>query len=495
MEFFKAMRTSNEIPLPPLEECSIELTRIANDPNEYSSKRVIKRIFLWPKKYIKKIYNSYLLIRYAELREPAAKNICPMRWINQFSTLFFDMKIVSKPNLMKAILRQPRKDPVNGIFDDRENAQVFLPLLRDLYPSEEISCEDFLLTCSKGYINYYRQPILRFIGPNNIKNHQFELQKIVEETLSHLEEAAPINSMEFSFTFTTHVISRLLLGHPGPVSTYKEIAYAIDYLNKYVMKRTWRQRISKSEKKKYLAALDVVRKAIETSLTSLEKPVLGSLIDTLREEKKMTELQIKTTLLLMYLGGSETAASLLNYLLWQLGQHLDYQEKIFQELKQGTGTLFEKANNSLCIDRLFNESIRLFTPAYVMGRQPAADLVCRVKNKQGELIFSEKIDKKEGLLCGATFAARDPLQFEKPDQFNPYRFQDSLKTLSWLPFGDGKHSCPGQWLAKNEVILFVAGLVQKYQVRSYPPKEIGQKGYMTLKPAEEVSLRLIPRKH
>lgn len=58
----------------------------------------------------------------------------------------------------------------------------------------------------------------------------------------------------------------------------------------------------------------------------------------------MSELQIKTTLLLMYLGGSETAASLLIYLLWQLGQHLHYQEKIFNELNEKEGTLFEKAN-------------------------------------------------------------------------------------------------------------------------------------------------------
>lgn len=477
-----------------LEKCQIELTRATTDNCE--TKWGFNKIILWPKKMIKKVYNTYLLLRHAELREPAAKNICPMRLINPFATLFFTIKITAKPAIMRAMLRHPRKDPENGIFDDRENAQVFLPLLQDLYPEEKVTADDFLLTCHKDHVNDYRQPILRFMGPHHIKKHEVELQKIVEESIDlwgKKSSEGKINATELSFIFTTNVISRLLLGHPGPIAIYKEIAYAIDYLNKYVMKRTWRQSISKEEKGTYEHSLEVIRQAIKTSLTTKEKPTLGSLVDALREDKQMTELQIKTTLLLMYLGGSETAASLFNYLLWQLGQHPEYQEEIFQEMQRAKGTLFEKAMNSPAIDRLFNESIRLFTPAYVLGRQPAADLICKVKNEQGEVLFSEKIAKKEGMLCGVTFAARDADLYENPHKFNPKRFQSPLKSLPWLPFGDGKHSCPGQWVAKAEIAVFVARLVEKYMIQSFPSKEIGQKGYMTLKPTEDVWLNLIPR--
>ncbi|MGE5196281.1 MAG: cytochrome P450, partial [Anaerolineae bacterium] len=139
------------------------------------------------------------------------------------------------------------------------------------------------------------------------------------------------------------------------------------------------------------------------------------------------------------------------------------------------------------------ESIRLFTPAYVIGRQPASDLLCVVKNKQGEEVFREKIAQKEGILSMPTFAGRDPTQYEKPDEFNPHRFKDLPKTLPWLPFADGKHSCPGQWLAKAEVLALITALVQKYEIKSFPEKEIRQKGYMTLKPAEDVWLTLTER--
>jgi cytochrome P450 len=250
-----------------------------------------------------------------------------------------------------------------------------------MYPSEAVNADDFLLTCHRDYVHLYRQPMIRFIGPQNIRKHGVELQNVVEETVLFWGEKShggKINATELFLAFTTTVISRLLLGHPGPFETYREIAFAIDYLNKYVMKKTWRQPISNEEKKRYEQSLAIVRQAIETSSTTLEKPLLGHFLDALREEK-LTELQIRTTLLVMYLGGSETAASLLNYFLWQLGQHLEYQEEILQEMKGKEGSLFDVVTSLKSLDRLFAESIRLFTPAYVIGRQLASNLgwVCK----------------------------------------------------------------------------------------------------------------------
>lgn len=493
MSLFKHFFSS--APIAPSEDCRVEFMHATVGSNR-QSKGWIKYFFTFPVDVLKRIYNTYLLMRYAELREPASRNVCPMRWINTFPSLLFTMKITTIPLVMKAILKYPRKDP-EGLFDDRENAQVFLPLLKDMYPGQEMDANDFLLTCHKDYVHMYRQPILQFIGPQNIKKHGHELQNIVVETVHLWGEKSQndqINATELTLAFTTTVISRLLLGHPGPFETYRDIAYAIDYLNKYVMKKAWRQPVSKEDKEKYEQSLAIVRKAIETSIVTLEKPHLGCLVDTLREEKGMTELQIRTTLLLMYLGGSETTASLLNYLLWQLGQHPEYQEEIVQEIRGKEGSLYEIATSLKSVDRLFAESIRLFTPAYVMGRQPASDLVCTIKNKQGDVVFHEKIAKKEGMLCAPTFAGRDPLQYERPDEFNPHRFENSSKTLPWLPFGDGKHSCPGQWLAKTEVIVLISLLIQEYAIKSFPEKEIRQKGYMTLKPAEEVWLTLTRRK-
>jgi cytochrome P450 len=396
--------------------------------------------------------------------------------------------MVCTPSIIKEIFKHPRKDPENGLFNDTENLRIYLPLLQDLYPDETIGADDSLLTCHKHFVNFYRQPLLRFMGPLKIKGLEFELQKIIEEILDFQmlqDKNLKIDATELSLLFVSNVVSKLLLGHPGPLKTYKEIAYAIDYMNKYAMKKVWRQPISTTEKEKYEHYLNVVRQAIEICLQNVEK---DSLVETLIENPQMTLLQVKSTLFLMYFAGVETAGSLLNYLLWQLGQNKVYQEKIFEEIKDRNETFYEIALHSNCIDKLFNESIRLFTPSYVMGRQLSTDLICKIKDERGNIRLSEKICQKDQLLCGVTFTARDPQVYTNPDQFNPDRFEALPKTLPWLPFGDGRHACPGQWLAKAEITSFVAGLVKKYRIQSFPSEEIGQKGYMTLKLDRDVSL-------
>lgn len=468
-----------------MDDYTVEFQKAPPDSFLEKVKRFFLAIWFLPRRF----YNTYLLIKHQEFKGSVSKNVCPMRYLNPFLYLQYSAKIVTKTAVMKAVLKSPRKDP-EGFFDDQDNAAVFLPLLRDLYPEEEISEEDFILTCNKENLRKYRQPLLKFMGPQSIEKQSQKLKEIIEDTIQYYSKASEINATEFSFVMTVTVISRLLLNHPGPFSTYLEITLALDAINQYSMKKTLHHPISKEEKEKYKESVLVIRTAINTALGSEEK---GSFIHTLQEEKELTPLQIKLSLYVLYLAGSDTSASLMNYLLWQLGRHSEIQEEIFQEMKESKGDLFSYANNSALLHQVINESLRLFTPTYVIGRLPATPLYCTVKDKEGKVVFQEKIGKKEKLLCAPTFAARDPALYEEPDTFNPKRFAGPLKAYSWLPFADGAHSCPGQWLAKSELALSIALLVKKYRFESTPEKEFKQLGYLTLKPAEKVHLKLYPR--
>lgn len=484
------MKFFSRHPLPNLDQCTVELS--LSQPQKRMTKW-IRKFTAFYRLFLKRFYVTGLLVKYEELRKPAAKSLCPMRWINEFPSLFFTMKLITLPAIMKAILKHPRKDPERGFFNDQENGKAFIPILCDLYPEETISVDDFLLTCHEEFIQNYRQPILQVIGSQNIKKHSGELETIVEEVLNHLTKDSPVNATEWSLIFSTTVISRLLLGHPGSFEAYKEIAYANDYINKYALKKAWKRPISKEEKAKYEQSLQTMRQAVEISLKTPEKAHLGSLVDAMLEKKKMSEIQIRGALLLMYFAGSETTASLLNYILWQLGRHPAYQEKIFDEINEKTGSLYELATQSKTLEALFIECIRLFVPAYVIYRQTAAELDLTVKDPQGKVVFQQTIPNKVGLLSAPTFAGRDPLLYKNPDTFDPDRFLNTPKLLRWLPFGEGRHACPGQWLAKAEILMFIAAFVRRYQFQSSPPYEMEQKGYMTLKSSEDVSLTLAAR--
>jgi cytochrome P450 len=262
-------------------------------------------------------------------------------------------------------------------------------------------------------------------------------------------------------------------------------------MNRLLLKKIWRQPLSSQEKENYEEALEIIRKAIETSfqtsVTSNASPFLRVM-----QEKNLSSIQIKVSLFNMYFAGSESSASLLGYLLWQLGQHPEYQEEIYRDITKKGIPVQELAEDSLILNLVFAESIRLFTPGYIATRRPAAPLICRIKNAEGKVVFEEKIKKNEVFATGISFAGRDPSRSEKPNQFNPRRFA-TIPSLDWKPFGDGAHACPGQWLAKSEILIFVALLIKEFRFTSSPEKELQQKGLITNKPTETIWLSLSSR--
>lgn len=439
-----------------------------------------------------RIYNTYLLVRLQEFREPASRNVCPMRYLNPFRYLNFSTKLVTRPSVMKAVLRYARKDK-EGLFWDRDNSQVFFPILKDLYPEETIAEEDLIFTCTKENLRKYRQPLLQFAGTQSIEKQAQELEKIIDEVLDAYtgkEEETTLNATKFSLALPVAIVSRLLLGHPGPMAVYQQIAESVDLTNRCLMKRMLKQPKSKEEQENYPKAIAVLKAAIDASFQSEKK---GSFVESLKES--MTPLQVKLSLYFMYFAGTDTTGGVLNYLLWQLGKNPEIQEEIYQELLSSKQDLFTFANESLVIYQVMSEALRLFSPGYIMGRIPICPLNCIVKDKAGKVIFQEKIGKNEKVLSAPTFAGRDPFLFDEPDTFNPHRFTSRTKNYSWYPFGDGAHSCPGQWLAKAEIALFIAKIVPRYQIHTLlPEKEFKQLGYITLKSSEEVHVRLASRK-
>ena len=94
---------------------------------------------------------------------------------------------------------------------------------------------------------------------------------------------------------------------------------------------------------------------------------------------------------------------------------------------------------------------------------------------------------------------RDPKKFHDPNVFDPQRFLkragahsecdfviDKSVVENFLPFGAGRRRCPGEILAKSELFLFFASLVQKCSFKPIPgrPYKIESKYGLTLKPTD-----------
>merc|ERR1712168_1220559 len=79
-------------------------------------------------------------------------------------------------------------------------------------------------------------------------------------------------------------------------------------------------------------------------------------------------------------------------------------------------------------------------------------------------------------MCNLQHIMMDPNNFYDPEAFNPERFigEDGKykKHPALVPFGIGKRQCMGEALARNEVMLFSVGLIQRL---SFLPPDSGDR--------------------
>ncbi|KAG8368375.1 hypothetical protein BUALT_Bualt15G0039000 [Buddleja alternifolia] len=68
----------------------------------------------------------------------------------------------------------------------------------------------------------------------------------------------------------------------------------------------------------------------------------------------------------------------------------------------------------------------------------------------------------------------NPEYFNEPQNFDPYRFEVNPKPNTFVPFGNGAHSCPGNELAKVEMLILIHHLVTKFRWEVVGPQRTVQ---------------------
>lgn len=109
--------------------------------------------------------------------------------------------------------------------------------------------------------------------------------------------------------------------------------------------------------------------------------------------------------------------------------------------------------------------------------------------------MEKQLRKGHSIICLTQAAGRDPNLYPEPEQFNPYRFQNEdprIAALSFLPFGGGPHTCPGQHLALAELQTFIYRTLIHFSIDTLSPEKVDQKGFFTLR-ATPAKIRLIPQ--
>ena len=222
-----------------------------------------------------------------------------------------------------------------------------------------------------------------------------------------------------------------------------------------------------------------------------------------KQPDRMSDAQVRDEVLTIFLAGYETVANALTWTWYLLSQHPEVEAKLHAELDTvlGTGTLdpgpstLNPARLPTLVDypnlryteQVFAESMRLYPPAWAMGRMSTRELQLGPYTipAGSHVFFSQYI------------MGRSPEYFPDPERFDPDRFTPEAKSArhkyTYFPFGGGGRQCIGESFAWMEGVLSIATIAQRFRPRFIPTYPIVLQPKITLRPKYPIMMKVEPR--
>jgi cytochrome P450 len=205
---------------------------------------------------------------------------------------------------------------------------------------------------------------------------------------------------------------------------------------------------------------------------------------------RMTARQLRDEVMTIFLAGHETTAVALSWTWYLLAQHADVEARLAAELRKrlgGRAPTVADLPRLTYVDQIVAESMRLFPPAYGLGRQAV---------KPTELA-GHRIARGDIVIAPTWVVHRDPRWFDKPEEFRPERWADDLARrlprFAYFPFGGGPRQCIGNTFALMEATLIVAAIAQRVRLSLLPGQRITPTPYVTLRPEPDIRMRVTRR--
>jgi cytochrome P450 len=215
-----------------------------------------------------------------------------------------------------------------------------------------------------------------------------------------------------------------------------------------------------------------------------------SLVAAARDEEDgrgLSDRQIRDEVMTMFLAGHETTANSLAWTWLLLGQHPPIQDRVREEAQRVFGgrtpTAADVPRLELC-ERVVRESLRLYPPAYVIGRRPLEDTT----------IGGRLVRANTNVLMSQWVVHRDPRWFAAPLTFDPDRWAEGLASrlpkYAYFPFGGGPRVCIGSSFALFEAPLVLAMIAERFRLELLTPPPVKILPAVTLRPGQPIEFRV-----
>ena len=193
----------------------------------------------------------------------------------------------------------------------------------------------------------------------------------------------------------------------------------------------------------------------------------------------MTDRQLRDEVMTILLAGHETTANALTWTWYLVARNPEVEARLHGEVDAALqGRLPSAADLPALgyVERVFAESMRLYPPAWGIGRRAVADHVA------GEFTIPA------GTLVAMSpyVVHRDPRWWPEPERFDPERFTPEARAarprFAYFPFGGGARQCIGESFAWMEGVLLLATIAQRRRFRLAPGAAVEPQALITLRP-------------
>ncbi|KAI5603197.1 hypothetical protein BDE02_01G204500 [Populus trichocarpa] len=170
---------------------------------------------------------------------------------------------------------------------------------------------------------------------------------------------------------------------------------------------------------------------------------------------------IKSIILEMFIGGSETSSTILEWTLAELMKNPSVMDKAQKEVRQVLGNIENVDESSIgnlnFLKLIIKETLRFHPPGPFIPR------VC-VNSCE---VHGYAIEANSKVMVSAWAIGRDPNYWIEPEKFHPERFLDSSvdykgANFEFIPFGSGRRICPGMTFGLANVELALAQLLYHF---------------------------------
>ncbi|KAL5741078.1 hypothetical protein ACOSP7_029941 [Xanthoceras sorbifolium] len=314
------------------------------------------------------------------------------------------------------------------------------------------------------YHTKLRKLVLRAFMPESVKNIVSDIESIAKDSLQSWEGRL-ITTFQEMKTYTFNVALLSIFGKD-------EVLYREDLKRcYYILEKGYnsmpinlpgtlfhKSMKARKELAQILAKILSTRREMKLDHTDLLASFMG--------DKGLTDEQIADNIIGVIFAARDTTASVLTWILKYLGENptvlqavTEEQEAIIKSKENTSSGGDEKvlswadSKKMPITSRVIQETLRVASILSFTFREAVEDV-----EYQGYLI-----PKGWKVLPLFRNIHHSPEIFPDPEKFDPSRFEVAPKPNTFMPFGNGTHACPGNELAKLEMLVLLHHLTTKYR--------------------------------